>query len=160
MGGKCGTYGRQERCVQGFCREAWGKELLGKPRHRWEDNIKMDLKEVGLGGTDCIDLAQDSKRRWALVDEEKKFRVPYNREIRWLAEDLLAPQERLCSMELVNKQTLYYIHRHWLSSECFPVEFKCSQRWLARVLCTRMCSRFGGLCSLRIQETPNLSEGH
>jgi hypothetical protein len=36
-----------------------GKRLLGRPRHRWEDNIKMDLQEVGCGAMDCIELAQD-----------------------------------------------------------------------------------------------------
>jgi hypothetical protein len=35
------------------------KRPLGKPRRRWEDNIKMDVKEVGWGGMDSIDLAQD-----------------------------------------------------------------------------------------------------
>ena len=36
-----------------------GKRPLGRPRRRWEDNIKMDLQEVGLGGMDWIELAQD-----------------------------------------------------------------------------------------------------
>ena len=36
-----------------------GKKPLGRPRRRWEDNIKMDLQEVGCGGMDWIDLAQD-----------------------------------------------------------------------------------------------------
>ena len=36
-----------------------GRRTLGKPRHRWEDNIKMDLQEVGCGGIGWIDLAQD-----------------------------------------------------------------------------------------------------
>jgi len=36
-----------------------GKRPLGRPRHRWEDNIKMDLQEVRLGGMDWIDLAQN-----------------------------------------------------------------------------------------------------
>ena len=36
-----------------------GKRLLGRPRHKWEDNIKMDLKEVGCGGMDWVKLAQD-----------------------------------------------------------------------------------------------------
>jgi hypothetical protein len=36
-----------------------GKRPLGRPRHRWMNNIKMDLSEVGLGGMDWIDLAQD-----------------------------------------------------------------------------------------------------
>jgi hypothetical protein len=36
-----------------------GKRLFGRPRRRWEDNIKMDLQEVGCGGMDWIDMAQD-----------------------------------------------------------------------------------------------------
>jgi hypothetical protein len=43
--------------------ELQGKGLLGRPRRRWVDNIKMDLREVGLGGMDCIDLAQDRDHR-------------------------------------------------------------------------------------------------
>jgi len=43
-----------------------GKRPLGKPRHRWEDNIKMDLQEVGWGGIDWIDLFQDRERWQAL----------------------------------------------------------------------------------------------
>jgi len=39
-----------------------GKRPLGKPRYRWEDNIKMDLQEVGCGGMDWIELAQDRDR--------------------------------------------------------------------------------------------------
>jgi len=39
-----------------------GKKLLGRPRRRWEDNIKMDLQEVGCGGMDWIELAQDRNR--------------------------------------------------------------------------------------------------
>jgi hypothetical protein len=42
----------------------------------------MDLKEVGLRGMDRIDMAQDSNRRWALVDAVMNLRFPYNREIR------------------------------------------------------------------------------
>jgi len=39
-----------------------GKRPLGRPRRRWEDNIKMDLQEVGCGGIDWIELAQDRDR--------------------------------------------------------------------------------------------------
>jgi hypothetical protein len=45
-----------------------GKRPLGRPRCRWEDNIKMDLQEVGCGGMDWIRLAQDRCRWRALVN--------------------------------------------------------------------------------------------
>jgi len=43
-----------------------GKRQLGRPRHRWKDNIKMDLQEVGCGGMDWIELAQDGDSWQAL----------------------------------------------------------------------------------------------
>jgi hypothetical protein len=49
---------------------------LGRPRHRWEDNIKMDLQEVGWGGMDWIDMAQDKDRWRALVNVVMNVRVP------------------------------------------------------------------------------------
>jgi len=49
---------------------------LGRPRHRWEDNIKMDLQEVGCGGMDWIELAQDRERWQALVTAVMNLRVP------------------------------------------------------------------------------------
>ena len=45
-----------------------GKRPLGRPRRRWEDNIKMDLQEVGCGGRDWIELAQVRDRLWARVN--------------------------------------------------------------------------------------------
>jgi hypothetical protein len=49
---------------------------LGKPTRRWEDNIRMDLREIGLGGMDSIDLAQDRNQWKALVNTEMNLRVP------------------------------------------------------------------------------------
>jgi len=49
MGGACRTYGGEERFIQSFGGKLEGKRPLGSPRHRWEDNIKMDLQEVGCG---------------------------------------------------------------------------------------------------------------
>ena len=53
-----------------------GKRPLGRPRHRWEDNIKMDLQEVGCGGMDWIKLAQDRDRWQALVNVVTNLQVP------------------------------------------------------------------------------------
>ena len=49
---------------------------MGRPRRRWEDNIKMDLQEVGRGGGDWMELAQDGDRWRALVSTVMNFRVP------------------------------------------------------------------------------------
>jgi hypothetical protein len=53
-----------------------GKRSLGRPWHRWEDNIKMDLQEVGCGGMGWIILAQDWDRWHALVNVLMNLRVP------------------------------------------------------------------------------------
>ena len=53
-----------------------GKRPLGRPRHRWEDNIKMDLQEVGEGRGDWMELAQDRDRWRALVGTVRDFWVP------------------------------------------------------------------------------------
>jgi hypothetical protein len=53
-----------------------GKRPLGRTRHRWEDNIKMDLQEVGCRGTGWIDLTQDRDSWRALVNEVMNLRVP------------------------------------------------------------------------------------
>jgi hypothetical protein len=49
---------------------------LGRPRRRWEENIKMDLQEVGCVGMDWIELAQDRDRWRALVNAVMNLRVP------------------------------------------------------------------------------------
>jgi hypothetical protein len=53
-----------------------GKRALGRPRRRWEDNIKMNLKEVGVCRGDWMELAQDRDWWWALVCTVKNFWVP------------------------------------------------------------------------------------
>jgi hypothetical protein len=62
-----------ERTGVGKCE---GKRPPGRPRHRWEDNIKMDLQEVGLGGMEWIDLAEDRDR--ALLNVVMNLQVPKN----------------------------------------------------------------------------------
>jgi hypothetical protein len=58
------TAGRVARMWEriGIDRVLVGKRPIGRPRHRWEDNIKMNLQEVGCGGMDWIKLAQDGQR--------------------------------------------------------------------------------------------------
>ena len=53
-----------------------GKSPLGRPRHRWEDNIKRNLQELGYEGMDWIELAQDRDRWRALVNAVMNLRVP------------------------------------------------------------------------------------
>ena len=55
-----------------------GKRPLGRHRHRWEDNIKMDLQEVGCGSMDWNELAQDRDRWQALLKVVMNLRVPKN----------------------------------------------------------------------------------
>ena len=52
------------------------KRPFGRPRRRWEDNIKIYLQEVGCGCMDSIELAQDTDRYWALVNSVMNLRFP------------------------------------------------------------------------------------
>ena len=78
MGSAHGMYGQGERrgAYRVLVEKPEGKRPLGRPRHRWEDNIKMDLQEVGLEGTDWINLAQDRDRGRALVNVVMNLQVP------------------------------------------------------------------------------------
>ena len=58
-----------------------GKRLLGRPRHGWENNIKMDLQEMGGSCGDWMELAQDRDRWRALVSTVMNIRVPKMRGI-------------------------------------------------------------------------------
>jgi hypothetical protein len=60
---------------RGFVGKPEGKRLLGKPRHRWE-NIKMDLRGIGWGGMDWINLAQDWDQWRTLANTIMNLRVP------------------------------------------------------------------------------------
>ena len=71
MGEKSGLY----RVLVG---KPEGRRPLGRPRRRWEDNIKMDLQEVGYGVMDWIELAQDRVRWRSFVNAVMNFRVPQN----------------------------------------------------------------------------------
>jgi hypothetical protein len=58
--------------------ESEGKRPLGRTTCRLEDNIKMDLQEVGWAGRDWIDLAEERDRQWAFVNAVMKLLVPQN----------------------------------------------------------------------------------
>ena len=53
-----------------------GKRPLGRPRHRWEDNIRMDLEEIGINAENRVDSAQDRNYWRALVNAALNLRVP------------------------------------------------------------------------------------
>jgi len=59
MGRACGTYGRYERSIQVLVGKPDGKKPQGRPRCRWEANIKLDLQEIGRDVMDWIDLTHD-----------------------------------------------------------------------------------------------------
>jgi hypothetical protein len=46
MGRLCRSHGRNEKCIRNLVRKLEGKRTLGRPRHRWEDNIRMDFREI------------------------------------------------------------------------------------------------------------------
>jgi hypothetical protein len=64
------------------CRRKWLQNVerisheLGRPRRRWENNIKMDLREIGFGDMDWIHWAQDRDRWWALLNTVMNLGVP------------------------------------------------------------------------------------
>jgi hypothetical protein len=53
-----------------------GKRPMGRPRRRWEVNIKLDFREIGIDGANWIQLAQDSVQWWAFVKTMMNLRVP------------------------------------------------------------------------------------
>ena len=61
MGGVCSAYGERRGVYRILVAKPEGKRPLATPRCRWEDNIKIDLQEVGCGGMDWIELAQDKE---------------------------------------------------------------------------------------------------
>ena len=78
MGGACSTYGERRGVYRVLVGKPEEKIQLGRHRYRWEDNIKMDLQEVGCGGMNWIELAQDRDRWRTLVNAVMNIRVLQN----------------------------------------------------------------------------------
>jgi hypothetical protein len=73
-----------------------GNRRLGRPRRRWEDGIRMDLREIGLGGEDWIRLAQDRDRWRAVVNAVMNLRV-------------LAPRSKLVFRMILTVKSYYFL---------------------------------------------------
>jgi hypothetical protein len=76
MGGPCSTNGKKRNAYRLLVGKPEGKRSLGRPRHRWADNIRMDLGEVRWGYVDWIGLAKDRNRWRAVVNSVLNLRVP------------------------------------------------------------------------------------
>jgi hypothetical protein len=76
IGRACSTNGKKRNAYRILVGNPEGKRPLGRPRRRWVDNIKMDLREMGWASMDWIDLAEDRDRWRALVNTGMDFRVP------------------------------------------------------------------------------------
>jgi hypothetical protein len=100
--GHVARMGEKRNVYRLLVRKPEGKRPLGRPRHRWMDNIKMHLSEIGLGVVDWIGLAQDRYRWRALVNSVMNLRVPCNAGNYRMAAQLVASREGLSSTELVS----------------------------------------------------------
>jgi hypothetical protein len=78
MAGLVARLGEKRNAYRILVGKPEGERPLGRPRHRLEDNTKMDLREIGWGGMGWIDLAQGRDHWRALVNTVMSLRVPYN----------------------------------------------------------------------------------
>jgi hypothetical protein len=72
----CGTHGEGKGACRILVGRPEGKRPLRRPRRRWKDNIKMDLREIGIDGANWIRLAQDRVQWRAFVNTVMSHRVP------------------------------------------------------------------------------------
>ena len=76
MSRACSQNGGRQECFQNFKSKLTGKRFVGKPRRRWEDNIRMDLEEIGTNAGNWADSAQDMNYWRAFVTTALNLCVP------------------------------------------------------------------------------------
>jgi hypothetical protein len=76
MGEECSTHEEKRKAYRTLVRDREGKRPLGSPRRRWQENIKIDLREIRWGYMIGIYLAQDRYQWWALVNAVMNLLVP------------------------------------------------------------------------------------
>jgi hypothetical protein len=81
VGGTCGTHGERRGVYGVLVVRSESKGPLRRPRLRWEDNIRMDLREIGINGANWIRLGQNRVNWWAFVRRVMNFRVPERKDI-------------------------------------------------------------------------------
>jgi hypothetical protein len=74
--GTCGTHGGGGGVYRVLAGRPKGKRPLGRPRHKWDDNSKMELREIGINGVSWIHLAQDRVQWWAFASMVMNHWVP------------------------------------------------------------------------------------
>jgi len=94
MDGACGAYGAGERVYRVLVGKPEGKRPFGRPRRRWQDNIKMDLQEAGGGCGNWMELAQNRESWRAVVSTMMNLRVPKMRGISRLAAEPVSFSKR------------------------------------------------------------------
>jgi hypothetical protein len=75
VGRACGTHGEERKVYKVLVGKPEGKRPLGRARLRWEDGIRMDLREIGWGYVEWIQLAHDRDRWWAVVNTVMNLQV-------------------------------------------------------------------------------------
>jgi hypothetical protein len=75
MGRVCSTYGERKGVYRVLVGKPEVERPLGRPRHRWDDIIKLELQELECGDMDWIELAQDRGNWWALVNAVMNLQV-------------------------------------------------------------------------------------
>jgi hypothetical protein len=76
IGWEYNTHGEKTNAYKVLMGKPEGKRPLGRPKRKWVDNIKMDLREIGWDGMDWTDLTEDRGQCLALVNMVMNFRVP------------------------------------------------------------------------------------